>query len=206
VNERVQALAVDLAAGETSAVSVVRRFWDFILDNFACGSIHYDLLDPERPLDWILDHGWYDCILGSALMVALLRARGVPARLVTGYMLHATAPAFHTWAEAWIDGTGWMPLDLSAWELSAGGRDTTWRDHYFGRIEPRMVVERPPRLFGGTGAVRLPARFLLISRLTTHGARATFEDADTGAWIYHEDVEVRHTALEGPNGAIDGET
>jgi hypothetical protein len=206
VNARIRALAADLAAGETNDLGIARRCWDFILDTFACGSIHYDVLDPERPLDWVLDHGWYDCVLGSALMAGMLRARGVPARLVTGYMLHVTAPAFHTWLEAWIEGTGWMPLDLWAWELSAGGRDPPWRDHYFGKIEPRMVVERPPRLFGGTGAVRLPRRFLLLPSLTERGARTTFEDAETGAWTYHEDVEVRQAPLDDPRPNLEGET
>jgi hypothetical protein len=53
-----------------------------------------------------------------------------------------------------------------------------------------MIVERPPRLFAGTGAIRLPRRFHLLPSLTDRGARMTFEDADTGVWTYHEDLEV----------------
>jgi hypothetical protein len=190
VADRIRALAEELAGDEADAWAIVRRFWIFIHDTLACGSIPYDQLDPARPLDWALDHGWFDCKTGSALIVALCRARAIPARLVGGYLLSGPAPAFHTWLEAWVDGRGWSPLDLTSWALSLGGRDGVWRDYFLGQLDHRLVVERPPRLFAGTGAVRLPTRWRLLMSLTEHGARATFEDADTGAWTYHEDMEL----------------
>ncbi len=52
------------------------------------------------------------------LFVAAARAHGVPARYVTGYLLakdeghplHET----HAWAEAWVEGLGWVGFDPSA--------------------------------------------------------------------------------------------
>ncbi len=89
-----------------------------------------------------------------------------------------------------MEGRGWAPFDLIGWGLSGGGRDAAWRDHYFGRIDHRMALERPPRAVAGPGSVRLPPRWVLLTALTDRGARATFEDADTGEWIFQEDVEV----------------
>ena len=192
VSERVRALAAELAQGERNPLAVMRRFWRYMIDALACAAIHYDALDPARPLDWVLEHGWYDCQIGSALLAALCRARGIPARLVTGYMLHVTMPAFHTWMEAWIEGAGWLPFDLESWELSVGGRDADWRDHYFGQIDYRMVVERPPRLFAGLGTVRPPPAWHMLTRQNDHGATVCFEDLDTGALIYREDIEVEN--------------
>ncbi len=52
------------------------------------------------------------------VFIAAARAHGVPARYVTGYLLakddghplHET----HAWAEAWVDGLGWVGFDPSA--------------------------------------------------------------------------------------------
>jgi len=105
--------------------------------------IHYDQLDPVCPADWALKQGWYDCQLGSALLVALCRARQIPARMVSGYVLQVTAPTYHTWLEAWIDGRGWVPFDLASWDLSVCDRDERWRHYYFGCLDHRMAVQRP---------------------------------------------------------------
>lgn len=190
ISPRIRALAADLAGPSTDPMSMMRRFWSFMMDGLACGAIHYDQLGASDPLGDLLDLGWYDCHAGSALLAALCRARGTPARLVTGYLLHETAPAFHTWLEVWIEGRRWAPFDLMSWGLSRGGRDQAWRDHYFGRIDHRMVMERPPRLFVGAGAARLPPRWVLLTALADRGASATFENADTGDWVYREEVEV----------------
>jgi hypothetical protein len=195
ISPTVEALSQRLAGGESEPRAILRRFWTFMLDEFACGPIHYDAFDPARPLDWVLERRWYDCQTGSALLAALCRARGMPARLVTGYLLHFV-PSIHTWAEVWIEGLGWSPLDLMSWDLSAGGRDPSWRDHYFGRLDHRMPVERPPRLFSGTGGVRLPPSWRMLARLTERGSEIAFEDAMSGAWIYRDHLEVE--CLEAP--------
>jgi hypothetical protein len=190
VSDRVRALADRLAGVERDPWTVVRRFWRFMLEDLACGSIHYDLLDPMRPLDGVMDRGWYDCRVGSALLAALCRARGIPARLVAGYLLFVAAPDFHTWLEIWIEGSGWRPFDLFSWDLSPAGRDVAWSEHYFGRLDHRMPVERLPRLFGGTGAVRLPAAWQRLVAPDGRGSATEFRALATGALVYREFIEV----------------
>jgi hypothetical protein len=190
VSARVEALAAELAGAEEDRWAVVRRFWAFMMEQLACGSIHHDQLDPAAPADWVLERGWYDCQVGSALFAALCRARRIPARLVSGYMLQPAAPGFHTWLEVWFDEEGWVPFDLLGWSLSMGGRDTGWRDYYFGALDHRMAVERPPRLFGGPGAVRLPRAWHMLASLGERGSEAVFESVDTGALVYREFIEV----------------
>jgi hypothetical protein len=191
VSERVATLAADLAGAGTDVWGVIRRFWDFMLDDVALGAIHYDQLDAERPLDTVLDQGWYDCHVGSALFVALCRARGIPARVVRGYVMHEFAPSFHSWLEAWIDDVGWVPFDLSSWGLSEGGEDAAWRHCYFGQIDHRMVVERPPFLFSGTGTLRLPPAWHMLIAADGAGSRFEFRARDSGALVYSEYIEVQ---------------
>jgi transglutaminase-like putative cysteine protease len=50
------------------------------------------------------------------IFIAAARVLGVPARFVTGYLLRepeAEAAVHHVWAEAWVDGLGWVGFDVS---------------------------------------------------------------------------------------------
>ncbi|TWT57458.1 Transglutaminase-like superfamily protein [Thalassoglobus neptunius] len=53
-----------------------------------------------------------DCTEHSVLLAALLRARGIPSRVVVGFVYSNQLEAFvgHLWTEAWVDGK-WMGLD-----------------------------------------------------------------------------------------------
>jgi len=162
VSERISALARSLAGAGKSSLESVRSFWDYINRELICGALHYDQVDAASPCDWILDSGWFDCRMGSALFVALCRAHGIPARLVGGHLLYQMAPTNHYWAEVWIENQGWTPFDFLGWDLSLGGRDREWRDHFFGRIDYRMITECLPREFTGPPGVPIPPAWCIL--------------------------------------------
>jgi len=190
VSERVAALAARLAAGAREPLAVVRRFVDFLTDEITIGAVHYDRLDRAAPLDSVLESRWCDCQMASALLVALCRARDIPARLCSGYLLTPATPSGHYWAEAWIDGA-WRPFDSAAADLAAGGRDAAWRDYYFGRVDHRMTTQVLPRVFNLAPSVRLPPLWHTLQRMDGDAvAQSTIDDA-TGALVFRDRIAVQ---------------
>lgn len=76
-------------------------------------------LDPV--LEFVLHDRTGHCEYFASAMALLARARGIPARLVTGYRVaeHSELGGYHVvrernahaWVEAWIEGKGWVTRD-----------------------------------------------------------------------------------------------
>jgi hypothetical protein len=197
VSPRVKALAAELAGGQSDAATLAARFHEHMLDHFSCGAVHYHQIGAEAPSDWPLETGWMDCQVGAALFCALCRARGLPARIVSGFQLYGALCAYHYWSEVWIEGGGWTPFDLAAWRLSMGGRDRAWRDMFTGAIDYRMKVQVLPRIFTGPSSIRFPDAWHMVTRLLPGGVEIAFEDVETGSLVYRERLFVRDRTAAG---------
>jgi len=190
VTPRVAALAEHLA-GSKRDQDAVSAFWDHLTRSFCLGVVRYDAFRPETALDWALDHGWFDCQIGCALLVALCRARGIPARLVGGNFLYRTYPSNHFWAEVWLEGEGWRPIDLMSWNLSLGGELRDWRDRFFLRLEPRLVSQRMPRQITGPSSIKFPPSWQMLQTQTSDGLSITYTDVDSGASTWEDRISVQ---------------
>lgn len=191
VDDAVARLAAELAGDERDPWAQVRRFWDFGFERLRHGVVNYDEIDLARPVGWTVENVWCDCQLGSGLLAALCRARGIPARVVGGYVMDPDTPYHHYWAEAWIEDRGWLPLDLyMSWYFSRGGQDPAWRDYYFGRLDYRMKTEVLPRLFNGLGSLHFPPAWHRLSRLLDQGLEMSFHDSADGALIHRDRVAI----------------
>lgn len=189
ITPRIRALAAEIAGEERDDWSVVGRIWRYLAERMGCGEVHYDQAGRIAPLDWALDSGWIDCQLGSALIAGLCRARGIPTRLVSGYMLYPAAPTQHYWLEVWTSEQGWTPLDRYSWNLG-GAEETGWRDHFFGAVDYRMKTQSLPRLFNSGGDVRLPSSWSRLYRIVGDGVETSYHDRETGSLIYSDHFAV----------------
>ncbi|TAK26060.1 MAG: transglutaminase family protein [Chloroflexota bacterium] len=77
----------------------------------------------------IVAHGRGVCQDFAHLWIAACRARGIPARYVSGYIRNTVpidgAPrpgASHAWGEAWLPGSGWLGYDPTNWSIETRGR------------------------------------------------------------------------------------
>ncbi len=189
VSDRVAALAGSLAGPDADPLAAIRAFWNYCLDEFSQGAVHYDQVDTEAPGDWLLDSGWGDCQLVGALFASMCRARGIPARILGGFYLYQACPSNHFWVEAWIDGQGWTPFDFVCWELSGGGRDPVWRDHFFGRIDGRLTNQCFPLDFTGAVGVKIPPAWHIVQSMEPAGVSVAMLDV-AGTLLYRDFVSV----------------
>ncbi len=83
-----------------------------------------------------------DAYSAALLFCALVRSRGIPALPVAGYVVDRERSARrHWWAEFWIDGFGWIPVDpaFGAGAFPGAAREDA-RDFYFGNLDNQRVV------------------------------------------------------------------
>jgi protein-glutamine gamma-glutamyltransferase len=96
----------------------------------------YTLDLPDSPAEATLDHFIFQrraghCEYFSTAMAVLLRAGGVPARNVNGFLggewnefggfLTVTQNHAHSWVEVWFPGWGWVPFDPTPPGAVSGG-------------------------------------------------------------------------------------
>lgn len=123
-NPRTLALALQLRRRAGSDVAFVQAVLEFL----RTGGFTYSLTPPPlgaNPVDDFLFHtrtGF--CGHYASVFVDMMRAGGVPARVVTGYLggewnpydgtLIVRQSDAHAWAEVWLAGRGWTRVDPTA--------------------------------------------------------------------------------------------
>ena len=125
-NPRTLQLAAELKRDATSADA--RALINTVIERLRSGGYTYTL-DPGVFGPHSADEFWFDkkegfCEHIASSFVVLMRALGVPARIVTGYQggERNTLDNFwvvrqsdaHAWAEVWLAGQGWVRVDPTA--------------------------------------------------------------------------------------------
>lgn len=88
---------------------------------------------------WACDAKHGNCTDFHSLFIALARAEKIPARFDIGFPLPAGAhdgsiPGYHCWAEFYVRGPGWIPVDISeAWLTPSQ------HDFFFGSLNADRV-------------------------------------------------------------------
>ncbi|MBO4611948.1 MAG: transglutaminase domain-containing protein [Bacteroidaceae bacterium] len=94
---------------------------------------HYQYLNPLtgiHPLETLLSWRGGDCGNLSSIYISLLRAKGIPARHVVAI---GANNRYHIWAEFYIQGFGWVPVDVTYKNSNRNG-------NYFGNYSDNLVV------------------------------------------------------------------
>ena len=105
-------LARKIVGTETNPFLQLQKIFSYISLNYPwAGAREYSTI-KSIPL-YVLDNGHGDCGQVSLLFISMCRSLGIPARWESGWMLHPGAVNLHDWAEAYLEGVGWIPVDQS---------------------------------------------------------------------------------------------
>jgi transglutaminase-like putative cysteine protease len=123
-------LAAGVTAGKTQPLDKARAIYDYVFttmryDKTGTGWGHGDVL-------YACDAKKGNCTDFHSLFIAMARSQGIPARFEIGFPLpsdehSAEIAGYHCWSDFYIEGKGWIPVDISeAW------KHPEKRDYFFG--------------------------------------------------------------------------
>lgn len=132
LNERVRKLAAEVTAGKTTPLAKARAIYDYTVDNLS-----YDKSGTgwgRGDINHACDLKRGNCTDFHALLIGLCRASGIPARFIIGFPIpegkkEGTIGGYHCWAEFYIEGKGWIPVDASE-----AGKNKARKEYYFGNL------------------------------------------------------------------------
>jgi len=123
-NPRSRALAESLRARAGSDAALVQAALDYLRTGGFLYSLEPERLGPDAIDDFLFRTRVGFCGHYASAFVVLMRAAGVPARVVTGYLggewipyggyLLVRQSDAHAWAEVWLEGRGWTRVDPTA--------------------------------------------------------------------------------------------
>ena len=130
-------LAGKTVAGQVTEIGKARAIYDYVFDN-----MRYDKTDTgwgrgDTLFACNLKRG--NCTDFHSLFISMARSQQIPSRFEIGFPIPADRHAgkiegYHCWADFYVPGRGWVPVDISeAWKHPAK------RDYFFGSLDTNRV-------------------------------------------------------------------
>ena len=137
LNGVIAQLAKEHTAGDTTNPAKSRHIYDYVVS-----TMHYDKSGEgwgRGDAVWACTSKRGNCTDFHSLFIGMMRASGIPARFEIGFPLadsktEGDIPGYHCWAEFYLDGTGWIPVDASE-----ASKNPARRDYFFGAHDANRV-------------------------------------------------------------------
>ncbi len=202
IDPRVFALAHSIAPQDAPPLVRARATEHYLIANYHY-SLGYRSPPNKDPLSaFVLKPGnAAHCEYFAAAAVMLMRCQKVPARYVIGYYAHegggnnttiVRQRDAHAWAEAWLDGQGWIVIDGTpgdgrpdalAGPIPSWQRAREWIGDTWGRLLETLKGPAGVKIGGGLTVLVFGAlgwQWLLQTRRTGGERRAPFRYASAG--------------------------
>jgi transglutaminase-like putative cysteine protease len=138
INGAISELASQQTQGATLPLDKARKIYDYVI-----ATMHYDHDGPDwgrGDAVWACNSKHGNCTDFHSLFIGMARSVGIPARFEIGFPLppdvhDAAITSYHCWAEFYVNGIGWIPIDASeAWKHKEK------KDYFFGGIDVNRVM------------------------------------------------------------------
>ncbi|MCC6798421.1 MAG: transglutaminase domain-containing protein [Candidatus Hydrogenedentes bacterium] len=124
--EPINTIASDLKLESDPPIVAAHKMYDWLLDTFT-----YNYKAPGAGIGdvrWACDSKTGDCSDYASMFIAVMRNQGIPADHEFGFPIRSKAsegriPFFHCWPRFYVEGVGWIPLDISEADKHPGLRE-----------------------------------------------------------------------------------
>jgi transglutaminase-like putative cysteine protease len=167
ISPRIQKLADDITRGKTTTMDQAQAIYEYVVT-----TMKYDKTipgwgngDTERACD--IKAG--NCTDFHSLFISLARAKSIPARFVIGFPLpkgDGTTKGYHCWAEFYVAGKGWIPVDASE---ASKSNDPAVRAFLFGNLPADRVEFTMGRDLKLSPSTSEPVNFFIYPRVEANG-------------------------------------
>ena len=138
LNATIAELAREQTAGATEPLDKARRIY-----NYVASTMRYDKSGEgwgRGDAMWACDSKRGNCTDFHSVLIGMMRSSKIPARFAIGFPLpggksEGDIPGYHCWAEFYIDGVGWVPVDASE-----ASKNPAKRDYFFGTVDADRVM------------------------------------------------------------------
>lgn len=138
LNDTIAALAREKTAGATDPVEKAHRIYTYVAT-----TMRYDKSGEgwgRGDEMWACDSKRGNCTDFHSVLIGMMRSSGIPARFEIGFPLpegktEGEIPGYHCWAEFYIQGIGWVPVDASE-----ASKNPAKRDYFFGAVDADRVM------------------------------------------------------------------
>jgi transglutaminase-like putative cysteine protease len=136
IDGKIKQLADENTRGKQGTVEKAHALYDYVFQ-----TVRYDKSGTgwgRGDALWVCDARHGNCTDFHSLFISLARAEGIPARFEIGFPVpggtEGTIAGYHCWAEFFVTGWGWVPVDISeAW------KDPKKHDYFFGSLDANRV-------------------------------------------------------------------
>jgi sugar lactone lactonase YvrE len=158
--------------GERRPLHMVRKISRYLGEH-----MEYELAGGWNIAPTVIDRGTGSCSEYTFVFIAMCRAAGIPARYAGAIVVRGDAAStddvFHRWAEVWLPGYGWVPVDAQA----ADKPTPEQRAEAFGALDNRFLITT----LGGGDSRFIGWDYNSTASWTCRG-RCDVEDVHLGDW------------------------
>jgi transglutaminase-like putative cysteine protease len=138
LNATIAELARAQTAGVTEPTAKARRIYDYV-----ASTMRYDKSGEgwgRGDAMWACDSKRGNCTDFHSVLIGMMRSSRIPARFEIGFPLpenknEGDIPGYHCWAEFYVEGIGWVPVDASE-----ASKNPAKRDYFFGAVDADRVM------------------------------------------------------------------
>lgn len=178
----IQQLADDLTKNRKTQIDKAQAIIDYLRTSYRYKN-SVDIPQGEDPVAWFLFSGREGfCNYYSTSAALLMRAAGIPARMVVGYAqgeridgsdgFRVRIADSHSWVEVYFKGIGWLTMEPTPSQPSVLFPSEEKPEEKIGRVEALLL--QPPK--GGGDTEKKKEYFQLIEKYATEIEDAIIED------------------------------